>query len=87
MTRPAARGGVAGTFFLLCAACLIGGLAFDFGLQKTTGFWLAAQPGAGAAIGAGAAAFVVAAALVGRILLGRRVAEAEPKGGRVGGHS
>ena len=87
MTKPPARGGVAGLFLLLCGASLIVGAAFDFSIDHGPTFWLADEPGGAAAVGAGAAALVIVAGWLGRIALGRRRAAPERGGGRDGSHS
>lgn len=73
-----------GPWLVICAACLAAGLAFDFSAEHDPAFWIAAEPGAAAAIGAGAAAFSVIAAIVARFVLARRGAA---KGGGDAGHS
>lgn len=81
-----ARGGAAGILFLACVAGGGAALAFDLTLNGDYGFWLGAQPGARAVIGALAAVFVIFAGHLARALLARRVAET--KGARdVGGHA
>ncbi|HYD89163.1 MAG TPA: hypothetical protein VEA80_16920 [Vitreimonas sp.] len=61
---PPPRGGVAGLALLFCLTALGVGLAFDFSARAPGGFWIGAQPGASAIIGAGAA---IACALVARL--------------------
>jgi|CXWL01.1.fsa_nt_gi hypothetical protein len=74
------RGGAAAMLFLFCLALGGAGLAFDLALNTERGFWIGAQAGAQAVIGAGAAAFVVIAAYLARAVLARR----QPPGGRDG---
>ncbi len=50
-------GGAASMLFLFCIAGGGAGLAFDLVLNPDRGFWLGAQPGAQAVIGAAAAVF------------------------------
>jgi hypothetical protein len=71
MKKPAPRG-VAGPWFVICLAALGAGLAFEFGAPSQSAFWIGAQAGASAAIGAGAALFVVIASLLARALFARR---------------
>jgi len=72
--EPQPRGGIAGLVVLFCLTAGAAGLAFDF-TGDTSGFWLGARPGGGAAIGAAAAIFCVAAAQLARLLLGRDTAK------------
>ncbi len=71
MNKPTPRG-IAGPWFVICLAALGAGLAFEFAVPGQPAFWIGAQAGASAAIGAGAAVFVVIAALLARALLARR---------------
>ena len=64
------RGGAAGVVFLIAIVLGGAGLAFDL-LHHQRGFWLGAEPGARAVIGAAAAVIVIAAAHGVRLLLGR----------------
>jgi hypothetical protein len=66
------RGGIAGLLLVFCLAALIGGLAVDYLASARGGFWIDAQFGAAAAVGAGAAAFALVSARVTRLLFGRR---------------
>lgn len=70
MTRS--RTGAAGPWFVICAAMLTAGLAFEFTALPEPAFWVVARAGAAAAIGAGAAGFVVIGANLARLLLARR---------------
>jgi hypothetical protein len=81
-TPKAQGGGAASMLFLFCIAGGGAGLAFDLALNPDRGFWLGAQPGAQAVIGAAAALFVVLAGYVARLMLGRR----DAKGGGDGSH-
>lgn len=65
------RSSVAGVWFVICAAALAAGLAFDFMTAHPAPFWIAAGAGAAAAIGAGAAAYAIIAGHVARLLLRR----------------
>ena len=82
--RAPSQGGLLGAATLLCAVAAIAGLAFDFSLRGFGGFWVGAQPGGAAAIGASAAIFVVLAARGARWLLARKTAPAagEEKAGQ-----
>ena len=74
MTKKLKRnnsGGAAGPLFLVCAAAAAAGTAFDFNLAAASSFWLGAQPGGAAALGALAAAFAVLAGYGARALLER----------------
>lgn len=79
LPHPPQRGGIAGLAFLFCATALGGGLAFDF-INHAHGFWIGAEPGGRALIGAAAVLFVALAARVLQLILSRR----EDKGGRGG---
>ncbi|HRP11055.1 MAG TPA: hypothetical protein PLK37_08485 [Terricaulis sp.] len=87
MTRkplPSPRGGVAGLALLFCATAGGAGLAFDLLGDAPAGFWLLADPGGRAMLGAGAVTILVLIAHGARWLLARRAGE---KGGRdVGDH-
>ena len=72
--------GMGGVLFLCCAAATVAGVAGDFLNAQDTAFWLGAETGGAAAIGAGAAAFAVIAGIAARLLLARRAEDA--KGGR-----
>lgn len=79
LPQPPQRGGVAGLAFLFCATALGAGLAFDF-MTHEHGFWVGAEPGGRALIGAAAVVFVVLAARVLQFVLSR----SDDKGGRGG---
>lgn len=83
MTRTLAppRRGIAGLLFLFCCAALAAGLGFDIGLGARSAFWIGAEPGAAAALGAAGAVFALVAAHAGRLLLRRPDSRAEQKGG------
>jgi hypothetical protein len=66
------RGGIAGLWLLFCAVAGGVGLAFDLGLNRASNFWIGAEPGGAAALGLAAAAFVVIAARLARLVLARR---------------
>ena len=68
------RGGAAGLWLLFCAVGGGAGLAFDLVLHPGRGFWLGAEPGARAVIGATVALFAVAAAVTFYPLIGWGVA-------------
>ena len=70
-TSTPSRSGAAGMLFLFAIALGGAGLAFDLALNHERGFWIGAEPGARAVIGAAAGIFVVAAAHIVRLLLGR----------------
>lgn len=80
-TKPAS-GGVAGVLFVCCAAAAAAGVVFDVFSNEDAAFWLGAQAGGAAAIGAGAAAFAVIAAYAARYLLmgGRGKGDGEERG-------
>lgn len=71
------QSGLLGVAILFCAVAAGAGVAFDFALRGRDGFWLGAQPGGAAALGACAALFAVLAARGARWLLARRV-QAQP---------
>jgi hypothetical protein len=75
------RGGIAGMLLLFCVAGGGAGLAFDFLSDNGPGFWILEMPGARALVGGVAAAVLVLAAHVLRLLLGRKVNEGEPGNG------
>lgn len=75
--------GVAGVVFLIAALSGGLGLAIELLRGPAPAFWIGAEPGARAAIGAGAAVIVIAAAALARIVLGQR--GAADKGGRHAG--
>jgi hypothetical protein len=64
--------GAAGVLFLFALALGGGGLAFDLMLNQERGFWLLADPGMGAALGACAGVVVVLAGYALRTLLKHR---------------
>lgn len=70
--EPRLRSGMTGLLILFSAALLAAGLGFDFGAQARRAFWIGAAPGGAAAIGVGAALFVVLAAQALRWALQRR---------------
>jgi hypothetical protein len=78
------RGGVAGLWLLFCAVAGGAGLAFDVVLHPGRGFWIGAEPGARAAIGALVAVFAIASAHLVRLVLSRRASD-DGKGGRDAG--
>ena len=69
---PSARGGVAGLALLFCAAALGAALAFDFMRDGRQGFWVLADPGGRALLGAGAVTAIVLIAHGARWLLAAR---------------
>lgn len=75
--RSTNQGGVAGVWFVICAAALAAGLVFDFTMQHPAPFWAAAGAGAAAAIGAGAAAYAVIAGYIARFLRTRQTGKEE----------
>ncbi len=80
---PHSRGGVAGVALLFCVSAGAAGLAFEFMRNAPGAFWLLAEPGGRAALGAGAVTAIVLIAHAARWLLARR----EGKGGAdVGDH-
>jgi membrane associated rhomboid family serine protease len=81
--RAPSQGGLLGVATLVCGVAAITGLAFDFSMRGFGGFWVGAQSGGAAAIGASAAIFVVLAARSARWLLARKTSPvvAEQKGG------
>ncbi|WP_135210766.1 hypothetical protein [Vitreimonas flagellata] len=70
--RAPSQGGLLGVATLFCAVAAAAGLAFDFVLRARDGFWIGAQPGGMAALGASAAIFAVLAARGARWLLARK---------------
>ncbi len=78
-------GGGAGPLFLFCAAAAVAGTAFDFASGSVAGFWIGAQPGGAAALGAGAAAFAVLAGYAARAFLARPPQQSEAKENRDAG--
>lgn len=79
---PSPRGGAAAMFFLFCIAGGAAGLGFDFALNPAHAFWIGAQPGARALLGAIVALFVIVAARFSRLLLARAT---QARGGRDAG--
>ncbi len=71
--RTPSQSGLLGVATLLCFVAAGAGAAFDFALRGREGFWVGAQPGGMAALGAAAAVFTVAAAHAARWLLARRM--------------
>ncbi len=74
MTKPSKKtegGGIGGVLFLCSAAVAAAGITADFLAHDDPAFWLGAQDGGAAAMGAGAAAFAVFSAYVARALLAR----------------
>lgn len=65
-------GGAAAMLTLLCLAAGGAGLAFDLTNETTRGFWVGAQPGAGAVIATIAVLFVLLCGHLARFLLTRR---------------
>lgn len=85
MTRkpfPPSRGGVAGLALLFCATAGGVGLAFDLLRDAPGAFWILAEPGGRAALGAGAVTAIVLIVHAARWLLARRA----EKGARDGDH-
>lgn len=72
---PPPRGGIAGLAILFCFTAAAAGVALDFATRAPGGFWVAAQPGAMAAIGLGSALFVVVAARLAQFLFVNRSKE------------
>jgi hypothetical protein len=70
--RNQKRGGAAAMLALFCVAAGGAGLAFDLTSETARGFWVGAQPGAGAVLGLIAALFVVLCGYLARFLLTRR---------------
>lgn len=85
MTRkplPSARGGVAGLALLFCATAGGVGLAFDLLRDNPSGsFWLLAEPGGRALLGAGAVTAIVLIVHAARWLLARRAEKGERDAG------
>lgn len=77
-----AQSGIAGVLFVCCAAACAAGIAADFLSNDEVAFWLGAQDGGAAAIGAGVAAFAAASAYVANAVLTRGGRGAGKKGGR-----
>ncbi len=65
------RAGAGGPWFVVCVAMLAVGLGLEFTSDSVPVFWVGAEPGAAAAIGAGAAVFAVIAANFARFVLAR----------------
>jgi hypothetical protein len=84
-TPPPARGGIAGLAFVFCLAAGAAGAGFDLALEPRQVFWLGAQPGAAAAMGAGAAVFAIVSARIARVLLGRPAPRTPAEGSRDAG--
>lgn len=81
--KPSRNAGMGGVLVLICAAAAAAGVAGDFINTQDTPFWLGAETGGAAAIGAGAAAFVVLAGFAARLVLAGRTKD--PKGERRAG--
>ena len=79
-TQPPPRGGSGGPVFLICLAVAATGFVLDFAFGARPHFWIAAQPGGAAAIGAVAAVFAALAARVAQLALSR--GSGENKGAR-----
>lgn len=77
--------GIAWLAFLICGALAGLGLAIEFMRGPAPAFWIGAEAGARAVIGAGAALVVIAAAALLRLTLGSR-AEIEKGARRAGDH-
>lgn len=75
--KPPRNAGMGGVLFLFCAAATAAGVGGDFLNTQDTPFWLGAETGGAAAIGAGAAAFVVLTGFAARLLLAGRQKEAK----------
>lgn len=84
-SRKSGGGGGAGPLLLFCAAAAVAGTAFDFASESAAGFWIGAQPGGGAALGAGAAAFAVLAGYAARAFLARPPQQGQAKENRDAG--
>jgi hypothetical protein len=74
-SQPPPRGGVAGMWFLICAAVFALGMFLEFRAEDEPAFWVGAEPGAEAAIGAGAGVLAVIAGALARMVLARRRGE------------
>jgi len=78
MTRkplPPPRGGVAGLVLLFCVSAGGAALAFDLLRDAPSSFWMLADPGGRALLGAGAVTILVLIAHGARWLLARRAGE------------
>jgi len=71
--------------FLFSVVVFAAGLGFDLMRRDVSAFWIGAEPGARAVLGALAGIIVLAAAHVLRLVLGRPIADAPNKGARRAG--
>jgi hypothetical protein len=86
--QPPSQSGLVGVAILFCFVAAAVGLGFDFAVRARGNFWIGAEPGGAAAIGAGAAVFSVLAARAALLILRRRPpAPIEEEGGDAGAHS
>lgn len=88
--RPQApsQSGLVGVAILFCFVAAAAGLGFDFVARARGNFWMGAEPGGAAAIGAGAAVFAVLAARAALLILRRRPPPAPgEEGDDAGAHS
>ena len=65
------RRGAAGVLFIVCLLAAAGGYWLDANVEAPPAAWIGMRPAAAAAIGAGAALFVIVSLRLGRLLLGR----------------
>lgn len=90
MTRPpqtSTKRGITGLLMLFCLMSAGLGLAFDFAAGANSRFWLAAEPGARAVLGAGTVLTAIAVAHVLRLLLRRRARQKPGRGGADADHA
>ncbi|MEQ1489376.1 MAG: hypothetical protein ABL932_02390 [Terricaulis sp.] len=85
--RPSQRSSVFGLLLVFSLTAFVGGLGFDLGVGARLRFWVGDQPAAAAAVGIGAALFMVLIAHAGRIVLNRRKADETVEGGGDGRHA
>lgn len=86
--QPPSQSGLVGVAVLVGFVAAAIGLAFDFAVRARDNFWMGAEPGGAAALGAGAAVFTVLAARAALLILRRRPpAPVGEEGDDAGAHS
>ncbi|MEZ5957898.1 MAG: hypothetical protein R3C27_11885 [Hyphomonadaceae bacterium] len=84
-TLPPPRSGLTGLLFVFCLTALLVGLGFDLMGGARVRFWIGDQPAAAAAVGIAGVLFVIIAAQLMRLVLGRRAGRDE-EGSDAGSH-
>lgn len=76
------RAGVGGVLLVCCLALAVAGVGADAFIDRESAFWLGAEAGGAAAIGAGAAAFAILASFAARFILAPRATREDKRHAR-----